>query len=189
MQCTIIKSRRRNVVSGRTSSFLKQLQLRQKIEEITREYFKLLSAEEPQQRGYRLEQIIRQVFELFELDPRASFKVTGEQIDGAFTFDGTDYLFEGKWQEELVVAADLDSLAGKLARKLDNTLGLFLSINGFSDDRVKAYSSGRKTIILMEGSDLMAVLEGHIDLIQLLLRKRRHASKTGNIYLRIHEVL
>ena len=28
-----------------------------------------------------------------------------------------------------------------------------------------------------------------IDLIQLLLRKRREASQTGNIYLRIHEIL
>jgi hypothetical protein len=41
----------------------------------------------------------------------------------------------------------------------------------------------------MDGSDLMAVLEGRIDLVQLLLRKRRTASETGNIYLRIHEVL
>ena len=80
-------------------------------------------------------------------------------------------------------------MGGKLSRKLDNTLGLFLSINGFSEDGVRAHSSGRKMIILMDGSDLMAVLEGRIDLIQLLLRKRRHASQTGNIYLRIHEVL
>jgi hypothetical protein len=36
-------------------------------------------------------------------------------------------------------------VAGKLGRKLDNTLGLFLSINGFSEDGVKAHSSGRPT--------------------------------------------
>jgi hypothetical protein len=168
---------------------LRTTAVKQKLEEITQQYYKLLSSDEPQQRGYRLERIIRQLFELFDLDPRASFKVVGEQIDGAFTFDGTDYLFEGKWQQEQVGASDLDGLAGKLGRKLDNTLGLFLSINGFSDDGVKAHSSGRKMIILMDGSDLMAVLEGRIDLIQLLLRKRRHASQTGSIYLRLHEVL
>jgi hypothetical protein len=44
-------------------------------------------------------------------------------------------------------------------------------------------------MILMDGSDMMAILEGRTDLIQLLLRKRREASQTGNIYLRIHEVL
>jgi hypothetical protein len=168
---------------------LRTTEVRGKLEELSKEYFKLLSAKEPQQRGYRLEKIIRELFELFDLDPRASFKIVGEQIDGAFTFDGTDYLFEGKWQQEPVGAADLDVLAGKLGRKLDNTLGLFLSINGFSDDGVKAHSSGRRLMLLMDGSDLMAVLEGRIDLIQLLLRKRREASQTGNIYIRIHEIL
>jgi len=163
--------------------------VRQKLEELTKESYKLLGSDEPQQRGYRLEKIIRELFDLFDLDPKASFHIVGEQIDGAFTFDGIDYLFEGKWQQEPVGAKDLDSFAGKLGRKLENTLGLFLSINGFSDDGVRAHSSGRRLMILMDGSDLMAVLEGRIDLIQLLLRKRRYAAQTGNIYLRIHEIL
>ena len=133
--------------------------------------------------------IIRELFELFDLDPRASFKIVGEQIDGAFTFESVDYLFEGKWQQDSVGASELDVLAGKLSRKLDNTLGLFLSVNGFSEDGVRAHSSSRRMMLLMDGSDLMAVLEGRIDLIQLLLRKRREASQTGNIYIRLHEIL
>jgi hypothetical protein len=163
--------------------------VKEKLEELTQEYYKLLGSDAPQQRGYRLESIVRKLFDLFDLDPKASFKIVGEQIDGAFTFDGTDYLFEGKWQEEPVRASDLDALSGKLSRKLDNTLGLFLSVNGFSEDGIRAHSSGRRLIILMDGSHLMAVLEGRIDLIQLLLRIRRHAAQTGNIYLRIHEIL
>jgi|SRR5262245_12425840 len=162
--------------------------VKEKLDELTQEYYRLLGSDDPQKRGYRLEKIIRQLFEIFDLDPKASFKITGEQIDGAFSFDGTDYLFEGKWQQQPVKAEDLDSLASKLGRKLDNTLGLFLSINGFSNDGVVAHSTGKKVLLLMDGSDLMAVLEGRIDLIQLLLRKRRHASQTGNIYLRIHEI-
>jgi hypothetical protein len=31
----------------------------------------------------------------------------GEQIDGAFTLDGTEYLFEAKWHRELVNKAEL----------------------------------------------------------------------------------
>lgn len=160
-----------------------------KLEELVKEYYKLISSEEPQKRGYILERILRELFALFDLDPKASFKIEGEQIDGAFTFQSTDYLFEAKWQEELVGAAQLDALSGKLSRKLDNTLGLFLSVNGFSEDAVKAHSSGRRVMLLMDGSELMAVLEGRIDLIDLLLRKRRHASQTGNIYLRIQDLL
>lgn len=170
-------------------ALVRTTEVRKKLDELTQEFYRLLGASVPQKRGYQLERIIKELFSLFDLDPKASFKITGEQIDGAFTFDGTDYLFEAKWQQELVGAKELDSLAGKLSRKLENTLGLFLSINGFSEDAVKAHSSGRRLMILMDGSDLMAVLEGRIDLIQLLLRKRRCASQTGNIYLRIHEIL
>jgi hypothetical protein len=170
-------------------NLLRNSAIRSGLERLNQEYLQLLTDPDHHQRGYRLEKILRALFEMFDLDPRASFKIVGEQIDGAFTFEGTDYLFEGKWQNELIAAAELDSLSGKLSRKLDNTLGLFLSVNGFSEAGVKAHSSGRRLMILMDGSDMMAVLEGRIDLIQLLLRKRREASQTGNIYLRIHEVL
>lgn len=159
------------------------------VEELSRDYLDLLTSEDPQGRGYRLEKILQSLFDIFDLDPKASFKVVGEQIDGAFTFDNTDYLLEAKWQKEPVRIDGLDSLAGKLTRKLDNTLGLYISINGYSEDGVRAHSSGRRLILLMDGSDLMAVLEGRIDLVQLLLRKRRAAAQTGNIYLRVHEIL
>lgn len=163
--------------------------VREKLDELKTEFFQLVASDNPQQRGFQLEKVLRGLFELFDLDPKASFRITGEQIDGAFSFEGTDYLLEAKWQKNPVAADDLDGMAGKLSRKLENTLGLFISIDGFSEDAVKVHSSGRRLLILMDGSDLMAVLEGRIDLVQLLLRKRRNAAQTGNIYLRIHEIL
>lgn len=44
-------------------------------------------------------------------------------------------------------------------------------------------------MILMDGSDLMAVLENRIDLVELLLLKRRHAAQTGNILLKAQDIL
>lgn len=164
--------------------------VRDRLKEIEKDYLRLISSENPQQRGFALEGILRELFDLFDLDPKASFRITGEQIDGAFTFDNTDYILEAKWQQEPVGTRELDTLHSKLTRTtLENTLGLFLSINGFSDDAVKAHSSGRRLMILMDGSHLMAVIEGRIDLMQLLLRIRRHASQTGKIYLKIHEII
>jgi len=168
---------------------MKNKGVQEKLDEIRQTFFELVGSSDAQGRGFKLEKVIKNLFELFDLDPKASFKLEGEQIDGAFTFDKTDYLFEAKWQSDLVGIKELDAFSGKLGRKLENTLGLFFSINGFSDDAVKAHSTGRRLMILMDGSDLMAVLEGRIDLIELLLRKRRHASQTGNIYLRIHEII
>lgn len=168
---------------------IKVKDVEQKLEEIKIEFYQLVSSTDKQARGFKLEKIIKELFTLFDLDPKASFRIQGEQIDGAFTFENNDYLFEGKWQQKPCDIQDLDAFSGKLTRKLDNTLGLFCSIDGFSEDAVKAHSTGRRLMILMDGSDLMGVLEGRIDLIQLLLRKRRHASQTGNIYLKIHEIL
>ena len=156
---------------------------------MNKEYCQLVTSNDLQGRGYRLEEMLKQLFELFDLDPKASFKIEGEQIDGAFTFDSVDYLFEAKWQNELVRANALDSLASKVQRKLDNTLGLFLSINGFSPEGISAHSSGRKVLLLMDGSDIMAVLDGRIELPELLKRKRRHAAQTGEIYMRYQDML
>ena len=171
----------------------------QRVEEVTelrsrvntyREMFNmLLKAGDPHNRGYLLEKILKGMFETFDLDPKASFRISGEQIDGAFTFEGTDYLLEAKWQSKLVNAAELDGLSGKVSRKLDNTLGLFLAINGYSEKGVMVHSTGRRLLILMDGMDLTAVLENRIDFVQLLRRKRRHASQTGNIYLRVHDIM
>ncbi len=163
--------------------------VKQKLEEIKTAYMGLLSNSSPQQRGFDLEKILYDLFDLFDLDPKASFRLQGEQIDGAFSLEGTDYLFEAKWHQELTGISDLDAFASKVKRKLDNTLGLFLSINGFSADAVKVHSTGRPVIILMTGADLMAVFEERIDFTSLLLRKRRHAAQTGNILLQVHEMI
>jgi hypothetical protein len=174
--------------SAKLQEILRAQGVRERLEELQGDFFGLL-AELPQKRGFMLERLLRDLFELFDLDPKASFRLVGEQIDGAFSFEGIDYLLEAKWQNELVSIQDLDAFSGKLSRKLENTLGLFLSMNGFSEDGVTAHSAGRRLMLLMDGSDLMAVLEGRIDLVQLLLRKRRAAAQTGNIYVKIHELL
>lgn len=140
----------------------------------------------PQKRGAELEVVMTEVFELFELDPKASFRITGEQIDGAFSLDGTDYLFEAKWEKDPIDRATLDIFSGKIGRKLDNTLGLLLSMSGFMQTAIDKYSDRRSTFLLMDGYDLQAVLEQRIDFVEMLRRKRRHAAETGNIFLQIY---
>ena len=63
-----------------------------------------------------------------------------------------------------------------------------MSINRYSPDAVSLHSVAQTVMILMDGSDLMAVLEGRIDLGALLLQKRRHAAQMGEMFLPIHGV-
>lgn len=138
----------------------------------------------PQRRGYALESLVPRLFRLFDIDAKESFRIHGEQIDGAFTLAGAEYLFEAKWQQALTPLADLDIFAGKIRRKLDNTLGVFLSVNGFEPNAVsKSSQEGRPLAILMDGGDLGVVLEGRITLPELLTRKRQHAARTGETFI------
>jgi uncharacterized protein (UPF0335 family) len=163
--------------------------VRERLEQIKGRYMGMVISTDAQGRGFELEKVMYDLFELFDLDPKASFRNTGEQIDGAFSLVGTDFLFEAKWRQKLSGAGDLDAFAAKVRRKLENTLGVFLSINGFSPDGISTHSSGGAVVILMDGADLMAVLEERIDFVSLLLRKKRHAAQTGEIYLPIYKVL
>lgn len=167
----------------------KNAALRSQLEAIKAKYLALVSSNDPQGRGFDLERLMYELFELFDLDPKASFKNLGEQIDGAFSLEGTEYLFEAKWQKALVNKADLVVFSDKVKTKLENTLGVFLSINGYSPDGVASHQAGGGSIVLMDGGDLMAVLEERIDFTNLLLRKKRHASRTGQIYLNYHQII
>lgn len=40
------------------------------------------SSASPQKRGYEFEQFLNSLFNLFDLDPKCSYKISGEQIDG-----------------------------------------------------------------------------------------------------------
>jgi hypothetical protein len=152
------------------------------------DFMRLVVETNSQKRGFSLEKFLNSLFTLFDLEPKESFRVEGEQIDGAFTFDGNDFLLEAKWQEKPVDLGDLYKFGGKIEGRFKLTLGLAVSINGFTKDYNQSKSPLMKTMLLMDGEDLMAVLENRIDLKDLLFRKRRHASDSGDIFLRFREM-
>lgn len=152
-------------------------------------YGALVVMEDPHARGRALEPLLRDLFALFDLDPRAAFALQGEQIDGSFSLGETHFLLEAKWQKEPVDRAALSTFKDKVQGKIENTLGLFVSINGFHESAVKHHSGHGAQMLLMNGADLYLVLDGRVDLVELLRRKHRHASQTGEILLEGSEIL
>lgn len=157
----------------------------QRLDELKANFFEIAINDNHQNRGHQLEKFLNELFTFFDLDPKSSFKITGEQIDGSFTFDNTDYLLEAKWQKKQIDAQELYGFGGKIQGKLKNTLGLYVSLEGYSAESTKTENPSVKAIILMDGSDLMQILEGRIKLTDMLYIKRRHAAQTGEIYYRI----
>ncbi len=157
----------------------------QRLDELKNRFFEIAISDNHQSRGFQLEKFLNELFTFFDLDPKSSFKITGEQIDGSFTFDNTDYLLEAKWQKKQIDAQELYGFGGKIQGKLKNTLGLYVSLEGYTTESTKTENPAVKAIILMDGSDLMQILEGRIKLTDMLYIKRRHAAQTGEIFHRI----
>jgi hypothetical protein len=152
-------------------------------------FLKLHAMEDPHGRGIEFESFLRDLFKLFDLDPRAAFKIEGEQIDGTFRLDSTHFLLEARWRKVAAERADLDAFDRKVRAKLENTLGAFISIEGFQASAITKHSGLGSVMILLDGADLLAVLEEHIDLVELLQRKHRYAAETGDILLPVSQIL
>ena len=144
----------------------------------------LATAKDLQKRGFDLEKFLYDLFLLYELEPKGSFKNYGEQIDGAFTFQGTDYLLEAKWKKQ-VDRGELAAFCYKVETKFKTAVGLLVTVEGLTSE---AISPDFKSIIIMDGFDIMTVLEGRVSLTDLLFRKRRKAIETGKIYLNFNQL-
>lgn len=157
--------------------------------ELRTDFYRLSAMDNPHKRGLTLEPFLNRLFTFYDLDPRTAFVLKGEQIDGAFTFDTDDYLLEARWRKERVDPDQVRSFAAKVTEKTHRTSGLLLSINGFTPGAVEVLRRRGTPLLLADGPDLSAVLEGGLRLDELLLRKRRHVAETGDPYLTAREML
>lgn len=170
--------------------YQKNLEYRQyfldELEKLKNEYMKIFSIN-PQEAGYIFEKILYKLNEIFDLDPRASYKIVGEQIDGSFSFENQEYLLEAKYCKDVIDHNHIILFVNKVSNKLENTLGLLISNNGFTETAIN--NANNKNILLMDGQDLFFVLEDRIDLRDLLRYKKRHAAETGNSFYRVKDII
>ncbi len=168
----------------------KERAFQEKLAGLGEQFMALLGESNENARGYSLEKLLNQLFALFELAPHAPFKRRGEQIDGAFVLDREHFLLEAKWQKDQPNLGSLRDLDGAVSSSLDNTLGLFVSIHGFAPQAIDGYLQGnRPRIICMDGSDLMLVVEGRIDLPELLSRKKELAAQRRMIFVTANDIV
>jgi len=154
------------------------------IEDIKRDYIKLIQGEfTASKRGYKLEVVLQELSKLSQLEVTEPFRVIGEQIDGAVKYDGEHYIIEAKWQDKESSNEAVYQFVGKIEGKMYGR-GLFVSINGFSANVIQSLVTGKaiKTIFI-DGSDIMMVLEKHINFSQMIDKKVKAAQTKGLIYI------
>ena len=112
----------------------------------------LHSAVGTQKGGYVVQDWFYDLLDYCEIQNRRPYVASGRQIDGSLTFDGTTYLVELKFTASQSDATDIDSLRSKVNDEADNTMGIMVSISGYSSVAI-SQASGRKTTLLLFNAD------------------------------------
>ena len=160
-----------------------------KLEGINNRFLSLFSATDPQKRGFELEKIVSELFVKNELEFHKPYKVKNEQIDGYFNYEKFYYLLEIKWINRHVNQGELAVFDKKIDKKAKSTRGLFIAMDGFSEDGITSITGKEPRIILMDGEDLSLILNGSISLKDALKSKIDKLVKEGNTFFKVRELL
>ena len=146
-----------------------------------------ISTMDPQARGYAFEKFLKDVFDAYGMSARASFRLTGEQIDGRFVLGEQTYLLEARWRNAKVDVETLRAFNAKVEDKASWSRGLVISQSGFTADGLHAFGRG-KSVVCMDGLDLHEVLSGRLDLAEVIALKVRRAAETGVAFVRVRDL-
>lgn len=143
----------------------------------------------PQARGFAFEKYLNNLFDAYELEPRGSFKIVGEQIDGSFLLHNEVYLLEAKWTNKKIDKGDLVIFNEKVSSKSGFTRGLFISFSGFSDEALATFSNGRTVnIVLMTVQELVISLSRNLEFTKVLSAKVRALAEEGDFNKSIFDI-
>lgn len=136
-----------------------------------------------QKAGYEFESWVFDLLELNEIECKRSYISNGRQIDRSITLEGTTYLLELKNTTKQSDATDIDIFKAKVDSKADNTMGIFVSMSGYSSVAISEASGKKTTLLLLDASHVYLALGGQMQLKEIIKKMRRHASQTGESYL------
>ena len=164
----------------------KAIASRHSLETLAQQLNDLVPSQGTQEGGYAFEKWFYELANYFELTARPPYKTDGRQIDGSLTLDGTTFLIETKFTKDQTGAPDIDTFMTKIKRKADNTMGIFLSMSGFSSTAISEASCDRTPMLMMDFSHIYnLILAGTMSLPDVIRRIKRHASQTGQAFLAV----
>jgi len=140
-----------------------------------------------QQGGYDFQDWLYDFLDYFEVTNKRPYVANGRQIDGSFTHEGTTYLVELKFTRNQSDVTDVDSIYKKVTSKADNTMGVMISISGYSANAISEASGEKTPLLLLDHSHIFYSLSGAMKFHQIIERVRRHASQTAEAYLPINK--
>ena len=140
-----------------------------------------------QEGGYEFQDWFYRLLDYCEITNRKHYNVDGREIDGSLTHEGTTYLVELKFTKNQCDVTEIDSLKAKVNKMADNTMGILVSIAGYSSNAVSDASGSKTTLLIFDASHLYLFLSGGMGFGEIISRVRRHASQTGEAYLLVNK--
>ncbi|TET12727.1 MAG: hypothetical protein E3J81_10290 [Dehalococcoidia bacterium] len=135
-------------------------------------------------RGYVFQNLIYSMLYHESLYPRTSYRPKGEEIDGAFYLNHRTFLLEAKWTADPTPASEIYRFKGKVDGKLVGTLGIFISMSGYSEDAPEALEQGKTpSVVLFDQSDMDAIFISDTNFVEVLDFKLRQAGEVGKTYV------
>jgi hypothetical protein len=138
--------------------------------------------------GYAFQEWFFDLIQYCEVTHRRPYVVDGRQIDGSVSIAGTTYLVELKFTTDQAAATDVDIFFKKVTDKADNTMGIMVSIAGYSEVAIRGASVPRTPLLLLDYGHLYAMLAGTLTFDEVVQRVRRHCSQTSRAYLAAGEM-
>jgi hypothetical protein len=162
-----------------------------KLQALIEEYGRLRRGRElsPQRRGERLNHFLSELFGCWGIEAAPSVQGTGE-IDLAFELGGRDFVLEAKWEKARVEFGAIATLQRRVQQRLGGTIGLFLSMSGFTPDAVRDLKDGQQLSVLLLSIDhFEAMLSGFVAPPEMIGRLVRRASTYGDGFTPLRALL
>lgn len=142
----------------------------------------------PQGRGQRFNSLIAELLRCWGIDASANLRGSGE-IDVAFDWNGRHFILEAKWEGVPVNTDPITKLQKRVRQRLAGTVGLILSMSGFTRDAVDDLKEGEQlSVLLLNKEHLEVMLSGFLAPEEMIDNVIRRASRNGEGYAQLQSL-
>jgi Holliday junction resolvase-like predicted endonuclease len=155
--------------------------------ELIHEYGKMkrLEGYNEQSRGQKFNLLIADLLSSWGISARSNLRSNGE-IDVAFSYKEKQFILEAKWEKNPIDTGKLSKLQKRVRQRLRGTIGIFLSMSGYSQEAMKELTAGEQSSIICFSKDhFEAMLSGFIPPDEMISLGLEKASHEGEFFLNL----
>lgn len=134
-------------------------------------------------RGQRFNHFLAELLQSWGIKASSSIRASGE-IDVGFELEGQRFVVEAKWEQKRTDTGPIAKLQKRLRQRLGGTIGLFVSMSGYTEDALNDLKEGEQLAVLcLSREHFEAMLSGFVPPNELLSELVTRAALRGEAYV------